>query len=160
MAGPLEQQIIEAVDRRREQVIAFLQQLVQFNSERGHEGQIQEFIAGRLRQMGLTVEEFVPDVEALKDHPAFQAPDLPLSGRPNVVGRYRGSGGGRSLLFNGHVDTVVAGPADQWTDGPFSGVLRNASIYGRGASDMKAGLAAMTMALGTLLEMGHGPSAT
>lgn len=157
MAETREQQIMEAVDRRREQVIAFLQQLVQFNSERGHEGQIQEFIAGRLRQMGLTVDEFVPDVEALKDHPAFQAPDLPLSGRPNVVGRYRGTGGGRSLLFNGHVDTVVAGPTDQWTDGPFSGVLRNASIYGRGSSDMKAGLAAMTMAFGTLLELGLRP---
>ena len=157
MAGTPEQQIIEAVDRRREQVIAFLQQLVRFNSERGQESQIQEFIAGRLRQAGLTVDEFVPDVEALKDHPAFQAPDLPLSGRPNVVARYRGTGGGRSLLFNGHVDTVVAGPADQWSHGPFSGVLQDASIYGRGSSDMKAGLAAMTMALRTLLEIGLAP---
>jgi acetylornithine deacetylase len=145
------------VARRRDQIIAFLQQLVRFNSERGHEGQIQEFIAGTLRQMGLTVDEFVPDVESLKGHPAFQDPDLPLSGRPNVVGRYRGSGGGRSLLLNGHVDTVVAGPADQWTDGPYSGALRDASIFGRGSSDMKAGLAAMTMALRTLLDLGLGP---
>src|SRR5262249_44256117 len=131
VAATREQQIIEAVDRRREQVIAFLQQLVRCNSERGQEGQIQEFIAGTLRQAGLAVDEFVPDVESLKHHPAFQAPALPLSGRPNVVARYRGPGGGRSLLFNGHVDTVVAGPADQWSHGPFSGALQDASIYGR-----------------------------
>ena len=151
------EQIIEGVERRRDQVIAFLQQLVRLNSERGQEGPIQDFIATALRARGLAVDQFVPDVEALKTHPAFQAPDLPLSGRPNVVARYRGTGGGRSLLLNGHVDTVVAGPPDQWIDGPFSGARRDAAVYGRGSSDMKAGLAAMTLALGTLLELGLGP---
>ncbi len=47
------QHISEAVERQREQTIAFLQRLVQHNSERGNEGQIQEFLAGTLRQMGL-----------------------------------------------------------------------------------------------------------
>jgi acetylornithine deacetylase len=60
-------------------------------------------------------------------------------GRPNVVGRRAGSGQGRSLMLNGHVDTVgVEGMAD-----PFSAAVRDGRLYGRGAYDMKGGVAAM-----------------
>jgi acetylornithine deacetylase len=157
MTSPRDQQVLEAIDGRRERIVHFLQKLVQLDSVRGKEGEVQRFIAGTLDTMGLTVDQFPPDVETLRGHPAFQPPDLPFSGRPNVVGIYRGSGGGRSLVLNGHVDTVVTEPEDQWMDGPFSGALREGNIYGRGSSDMKAGLAAMTMAVGTLLELGLKP---
>ena len=157
MTSPRDQQVLEAIDGRRERIVHFLQKLVQLDSVRGRESEVQRFIAGTLDTMGLTVDQFPPDVETLRGHPAFQPPDLPFSGRPNVVGIYRGSGGGRSLVLNGHVDTVVTEPEDQWMDGPFSGALREGNIYGRGSSDMKAGLAAMTMAVGTLLELGLKP---
>jgi acetylornithine deacetylase len=104
--------------------------------------------------MNLEVDAFEPNITQLEDHPAYLAPDIPLTGRPNIVGIYRGSGGGHSLLLNGHVDTVPVEPIDQWIDGPFSGVIKEGKIYGRGTSDMKSGLAAMTMALRILLEIG------
>jgi acetylornithine deacetylase len=157
MTSPADRQVLEAIDGRRERIVHFLQKLVQLDSVRGRESEVQRFIAGTLDTMGLTVDQFAPDVESLRGHPAFQPPDLPFSGRPNVVGIYRGSGGGRSLVLNGHVDTVVTEPEDQWMDGPFSGALREGNIYGRGSSDMKAGLAAMTMAVGTLLDLGVKP---
>ncbi|TMI79361.1 MAG: ArgE/DapE family deacylase [Bacillati bacterium ANGP1] len=157
MTSQADRRVLEAIDARRERIVGFLQRLIQLDSVRGKEGEVQRFIADTLTTMGLTVDQFPPDVESLRGHPAFQLPDLPFSGRPNVVGVLRGTGGGRSLVLNGHVDTVVTEPADQWKDGPFSGAVREGNIYGRGSSDMKAGLAAMTMAAGTLLELGLTP---
>lgn len=157
MEDEVKQRIIEAVDERRDPIIAFLGSLVRFDSETGREAEIQTFIAESLRGMGLTVDAFEPDLEALRKHPAFVQPDTPFEGRPNVVGVLRGSGGGRSLLFNGHVDTVPTAPDDQWFDGPRSATVRDGALWGRGASDMKGGLAAMTMALATLLDIGRKP---
>jgi acetylornithine deacetylase len=63
--------------------------------------------------------------------------------RPSVIARVRGSGGGRSLLLNAHLDTVgIDGMSD-----PFSARIENGRMYGRGAYDMKAGLAACMLAL-------------
>jgi acetylornithine deacetylase len=62
----------------------------------------------------------------------------PVPGRPNVVGIARGRGGGRSLLLNGHMDTVGVQGMSQ----PFTPVVRSGRLYGRGAYDMKGGLAA------------------
>ena len=64
-------------------------------------------------------------------------------GRENVVGILKGSGGGRSLLLNAHVDTVGV---EGMTIDPFGGELREGRIYGRGAQDMKASAAAMLAA--------------
>jgi acetylornithine deacetylase len=74
------------------------------------------------------------------------------SGRFNAVGRWRGTGGGRSLLFNGHVDTnpVTSG----WTVDPWGGLVRDGFIYGIGASNMKAGDAASFCAVKTLIDAG------
>lgn len=64
-------------------------------------------------------------------------------GRPSVVGIRRGTGGGRSLMLNGHLDTV--GVASYQGD-PFSGDLREGRVFGRGAFDMKGGVAAILVA--------------
>src|SRR3989440_4992141 len=63
----------------------------------------------------------------------------PVPGRPSVVGVLRGSGGGRSLMLNAHMDTVGAGGMAS----AFSPVMRDGRVYGRGAYDMKASLAAI-----------------
>jgi acetylornithine deacetylase len=64
-------------------------------------------------------------------------------GRSNVVGTLRGRGGGRSLMFNGHLDVVGV---DGMTHAPFDAIEREGRIYGRGACDMKGGVAAMCAA--------------
>lgn len=57
------------------------------------------------------------------------------------------------MIINGHVDTITAEPISAWDLGPFSGEIRDGKVFGRGASDMKSGVAAMTMAVKTLKEM-------
>ncbi len=89
------------------------------------EAEIAGFVAGWLEQAGL-------DVQVLE----------PVAGRPSVVGVARGSGGGRSLLLNAHLDTV--GTAGM--DAPFSPRLDSNRLYGRGSLDMKGSLAAIMLA--------------
>jgi acetylornithine deacetylase len=89
------------------------------------EARIARFVAGWLDQAGLEVE--------VKD----AAP-----GRPNVVGVAQGSGGGRTLMLNGHTDTVGV----EGMEAPFEPRVEDGRLYGRGAYDMKSGLAAAMLA--------------
>jgi acetylornithine deacetylase len=150
----LKDKILRSVEMSQSQITDFLQQLIQIESETGHEGMLQEFIAEKLHKMGLKVDKWVPDIEDISKHPAYIPTEMvAFSGRPNIVGIYEGTGSGKSLLFNGHVDTITADPKDEWEFDPFSGKIQDGKIYGRGASDMKGGLAAMTMALDILLNL-------
>lgn len=149
-----EKRLTEWVDRHKGEVAGFLQDLIRIPSVTGEEGPIQRFIADKLKAMGLTVDLFEPDLSSLRQHPAFVEVTRGYEGRPNVVGVLKGAGGGRSLLFNGHVDVIPAGAPESWQHPSWSGDLADGRIYGRGASDMKAGLAAMTMAVQAIRESG------
>ncbi len=146
-------EVLRLVDDRRDAVIEFLRKLVRFPSVTGDEFEIQNFIAKKLRDMGLEVDMWEPDHKALKKHPTYVPVERGYANRPNVVGIYRGTGDGRSLLFNGHVDVIPPGSLDTWDHQPYSGDIGENRLYGRGASDMKSGLAAMTMALDTLIRL-------
>lgn len=79
-------------------------------------------------------------------------------GRANLVGVCKGTGGGRSLIFNGHVDTVAPGPLELWDVAePYSGKVINGRIYGRGTTDMKGADVAAIYALKALLKAGYKP---
>ena len=73
--------------------------------------------------------------------------------RGNVIGRIRGTGERPALLFNGHLDTVPPGDV-QWQHSPYSGVVKDGFIYGRGSADMKGGLAAMLAAAKAIKQAG------
>lgn len=153
MESDREKDVLEFIDTRREEIIRFLKKLVSFPSVTGDELEIQEFIAANLKHMGLEIDMWEPDHEALKRHPAYVAVERGYAKRPNVVGIHKGAGNGRSLLFNGHVDVIPPGPMDAWSYGPFSAEIHDNRLYGRGASDMKSGLAAMTMSLDSLIQL-------
>ena len=153
MQSDIEQQVLEHIEKRRMSIVEFLRMLIAIPSVTGDEFQIQKFIAKKLKGMGLQVDMWEPDITELKKHPAYLPPDRGYENRPNVVGIYKGIGGGRSLLFNGHVDVIPSGPADAWKHLPWSGEMEGSRLYGRGASDMKSGLAAMTMAVQALIDL-------
>ncbi len=70
----------------------------------------------------------------------------------NIIARLAGARPGRRLLFNGHLDTFPAGDAAAWNGSPFSARIEDGRLYGRGACDMKAGLAAAMMTAKLLAE--------
>ncbi|KAF4549486.1 Pyridoxal-phosphate dependent enzyme-like protein 6 [Elsinoe fawcettii] len=72
-------------------------------------------------------------------------------GRPSIVGVVRGTGGGRSLMFNGHIDTVTLMGYD---GNPLSGPIKDGKLYGRGAADMNCGVAAAMVALADCKALG------
>jgi acetylornithine deacetylase len=80
--------------------------------------------------------------------------DLPFDGRPQLIARFAASGGGRSLIFNGHIDAVSAEPVDAWSHDPFDAIVRDGLLFGRGTCDMKGGVAAMIVAAELLAELG------
>ena len=82
------------------------------------------------------------------------AEKLNYKDRPNVVGTWKGTGGGRSLILNGHVDAVTVGNPDSWDHDPFGAEQIGSRIYARGSSDMKGGLLACSKALEALQKSG------
>lgn len=153
MGSNIEVKVIDSIERGKEEIVSFLQRLISFQSVTGRELEIQKFISKKLQDMGLWVDMWEPDEEELKRHPAYLPSEHGYKDRPNVVGIYKGLGGGRSLLLNGHVDVIPCGSLESWKYDPWSGEIHESRLYGRGASDMKSGLSAMTMALETLIRL-------
>jgi acetylornithine deacetylase/succinyl-diaminopimelate desuccinylase-like protein len=122
--------------------VELLQQLVRFDTVNppGNERAAQEHLAGYLTAAGFACE-------LLGAEP----------GRPNLVARLRGAGDGPTLCFLGHVDTVLANPAE-WTHDPWSGDVADGFLWGRGALDMKSQVAAEIAAAASLARSGWRPA--
>jgi acetylornithine deacetylase len=153
MEANVRKKLLQRIDEEREEIIAFLRDLISFPSITGNEYEIQQFIVEKLGNMGIEIDQWEPDHGELRKHPAYVAADRGYDKRPNVVGVHKGSGGGRSLLLNGHVDVIPPEPLDAWAHEPWAGDLQDHRLFGRGASDMKSGLAAMTMALEAVIRV-------
>jgi acetylornithine deacetylase len=159
------QKIAAQVDSQRDELIAFLQKLVQIPSLPGQEQQAQLFVADKLRSLGLGVEVVPSQLNDLKEHPAFCDDGVPFRERLNVVGRWSGtsrSASGhtaRSLILNGHMDVVPTSSEALWSDSPWSGAIRDGKLFGRGSCDMKAGVTTNVFAVQTLQSIGFRPTA-
>ncbi|MEO7242176.1 MAG: M20/M25/M40 family metallo-hydrolase [Variovorax sp.] len=117
--------------------LAFLSRMVQHKSytETDGERQLAAYMVEQMRTLGLEAQlQSVP------------------GDRMNAIGTHKGSGGGPSLLFNGHLDTNPA--TEGWTVDPWAGLVDEHFIYGIGVSNMKAGDAAYFCALKTLIDAG------
>jgi acetylornithine deacetylase len=118
------------------------------------EAELQRYLADRLgNRARAEIDLFEPDASVMAGRPLVP-PGLDFTGRPQLIATMCGSGGGRSLVFNGHIDVVSVEPRDQWTSAPFAAEVRDGNLYGRGACDMKGGIAAMVLAAEVLAELG------
>jgi acetylornithine deacetylase len=106
-----------------------------FSDGTTNEREIAAYLTGALKVLGMEVYQYEPE-----------------PGRVSVVGRRRGKGGGRSLMLNGHIDTVAV---DEMVE-PFGAEVRGNRLYGRGAYDMKGGIAAC---MGAIKALGDEPLA-
>jgi acetylornithine deacetylase len=149
--------ICRRIGDRKQDIIRFLEDLIRIPSVTGQEKDYQLYMANTLGEMGFAVDMWEIDEEELKakykDYfSRMMAP--PLKDRPNVVGTLKGSGGGRSLLFNGHADVVSPEPVGKWKRSPWEPYIEDGRLYGRGACDMKGGIAAYMMAVKIILDEG------
>ena len=151
------QKIIAKVDASRDQAIKFLQDMVAIPSVTGDEAAIQKHMSGYLSKVGLEVDMWETDWEELKKHPGYRPVDRGYKGRPNIVATLKGTGGGRSILLNGHTDVIPVGNGEGWSDNPWSAKIENGRIYGRGSCDMKSGVASHVLAVQYLKELGLTP---
>ncbi|BCP53019.1 acetylornithine deacetylase [Kaistia sp. 32K] len=154
MTDPNRQKIIDAIDANRDPAIRFLQDMVAIPSVTGDEAAIQEFVSGYMTGIGLDVDMWETDWEELKKHPGYRPVDRGYEGRPNIVATRKGTGGGRSLLLNGHTDVIPVGNGEGWSDDPWSAAIKDGRIYGRGSCDMKSGVASHILAVQYLKEAG------
>ncbi|CAO3380921.1 Uncharacterized deacetylase [Azospirillum argentinense] len=152
--------ILGAVAKLREDGVRLLSDLVRSPSLLGQEGPAQDLMERIFRDMGLEVDRFAIDEEALKAQPGWSPSLISYEGRENVVGVHTPRrAAGKSLILNGHIDVVPTGPEELWSAPPFEPVVRDGRLYGRGAGDMKAGIAAYVMAFKALQSLGVQPAA-
>lgn len=157
MTDPTRQKILDKIDASRDQAVGLLREMVAIPSVTGEEAAIQKFVSGHMRRTGLEVDMWETDWEQLKQHPGYRPVGRGYEGRPNIVGTLKGTGGGRSLLLNGHTDVIPVGNGEGWSDNPWSARVKDGRIYGRGSCDMKSGVASHILAVQYLKELGLTP---
>ena len=136
-------------DIDRDRLIDDLETLVRIESITGSEENIADWAAGALLELGLRVEVARSDLERLRDDPAWPGEEMERTTLPIVVGR-AGSADGRRLILSGHLDVVPPGDPASWTVDPWGAEIREDRLYGRGACDMKGGVAAILAAVRSL----------
>lgn len=118
------------------------------------EVEIQDVLADAWRADGFEVDTWDIDVAALAARPDFPGMEVERSAARGALARWPGVGDGRTLLLLGHTDVVPPGDRGAWGTDPFTPVRRGGTLIGRGACDMKAGLAAAWFAVRALRDSG------
>ncbi|RZB13549.1 ArgE/DapE family deacylase [Streptomyces sp. F001] len=118
------------------------------------ETEIQHDLAGRLDRLGLDVDLWSMDLAELRAKPGFPGTEAPRDEAWGLVGVTEGGGDGPTVILQGHVDVVPPGDPGQWKGDPFVPRVVGDIVYGRGACDMKAGLAAHLAAIAAIRASG------
>ena len=153
------ERILDAVDAAFDAQLATTRDFVAIPSIRGAEGPCQDMMGDLLRERGYAVDDWRIDLDDLKDLRGFGPVETDFSHARSVVGTsHPATTAGKSLIIQGHCDVVPAGPLDMWETPPFSPVIRDGRMYGRGACDMKSGTIGALYALDAIKAAGLRPT--
>jgi acetylornithine deacetylase len=147
-----------AVDRER--LVEDLRALIRIPSITGSEERVVAWAADALAELGLSVEVIRPDPATIRADPAWPGEEMPRTSLPVVIGRAgssgssRDSGDGPRVILSGHLDVVPPGDPATWTADPWGAEIRDGRMYGRGACDMKGGVASILGAVRALRSSG------
>ncbi len=140
----LKKKLHEYVEAHKNEAIELFQSLIRINSvnhgpdfDQGDESEIVQFIENWMKPLDL-------EINTIEPHPK----------RPSITGRKRGSIGKPTLCMYGHLDTVPVGDPLKWKYPPFGGEIHDGRLYGRGASDIKQGIATSLFTTKTLIDVG------
>jgi acetylornithine deacetylase len=154
-------EIMAAVAEQEGKMNRLLEALVAEPTLLGEESAGQVIMRAAFEDLGLRARELALAPEVLGSHPGASPFSWDVAGKSNVLASWgpRARVAGRSLILNGHIDVVSPGPTDMWQSAPFTPRRQGDWLYGRGAGDMKAGLAAIVGAVAGLCELGLEPLA-
>jgi len=153
----IEKQIIDSVDHLADDILDFTGRLVAEPSTLENEASVMALMEVELNKLSFDPFQVPIDPVQLSEHPGFAVVPWSYEGRYNVAAKRKASAeGGRSVIFNGHLDVVSPEPLGLWDTNPFDPVERDGWLYGRGAGDMKSGVAAMTYAVKAVEKVGFG----
>ena len=139
MSKIIRQHIVDRVVKDKEALINLCSRLVQIPSETP------------VSDTRAVVEEITEILETIDGvEISIHTKEEPIT---NIVARLKGNGTGKRLVMNGHIDTYPVGDESPWTESPFSGHVENGRLYGRGASDMKGGVASYLMTFMIMSEL-------
>jgi acetylornithine deacetylase len=127
--------------------------LVRIPSVTGDEGAVQDLVASLLADIGCEVERLEPPLDQVRSDPDWPGDEMPRERLPIVLGRL-GRPGGRRIVLVGHVDVVPPGDLATWTHDPWAGERVADRLYGRGAVDMKGGVASILGAVQAIVGAG------
>jgi acetylornithine deacetylase len=148
----------------RERMIEDLRSLVRIPSITGSEEAVAAWAAATLGDLGLEVETVTPALEDIREDADWPGEEMVRTSLPVAIGRSRrragGMGGGRGdsaglrIVLSGHLDVVPPGDPATWSADPWGGEVRDGALYGRGACDMKGGVASILAAVRALAAAG------
>ena len=116
---------------KEEEITNLAQELIKIPSdETAGEKEVCEYLESFLKSLGMKVrlQEVLPN-------------------RPNIIAEVIGDGVGKSIMFNGNVDTVPIGDINKWSMDPYSAIIKDNKLFGRGSTDMKGSIASMIIAM-------------
>lgn len=150
-------QVTLTIESDTDEMLELVGQLVETPTISGDEKPGQEVIIDYLESMNLEPDVWVPEPSDLEDHDGYfetsVAEEVGYDDRPNVAVRILDSGDGPTLTVGGHID-VVDVTEGEWERDPWQLTREGDTLYGRGAADMKGGLAAVLLAIKAILNSG------
>jgi len=178
MLSEREQKVLNLIDVNKDEVVEYAKQLISFKTitppresvqldpkrtdktasmhiNRDEFRGLQNLVSNTLKEMNFNIDIWEIDSAKLKISPGSGVmSNRDMSDMPVLVGKLEGSGAGKSLLLNGHYDVVPPGILENWSHDPFKGEIEDNKLFGRGACDMKGGIAAMLKAVKFIQESG------
>lgn len=142
-----------AVAARRQAIVDLLLHVVAAESVTGNESEVQRRFQEAYASRGLEIDAWESSAQEIAPYVLHVGEETRFKDRPNLVATRKGAGGGRSVMLQGHVDTVDAGDLSLWTQS-HTGEATDDRVYGRGAADMKAGVVSSIAALDVLADLG------
>jgi succinyl-diaminopimelate desuccinylase len=142
----MQEALLERIESRREELVELTRELIRIptvNPPGDAYKACARHLGNRLQRGGFEVS-YLRAVGAVGDSDRYP--------RTNVIARYEGRAPGPCVHFNGHTDVVA--PGQGWSVEPFAGTVQDGRVYGRGACDMKGGIAAAVVALESIVQSG------
>ena len=129
---------------KEEDITNLAQELIRIPSDEiAGEQEVCEYLSDILKSLGMKVrlQEVLPK-------------------RPNIIAEVLGGNNGKSIMFNGHIDTVPIGNIEKWNTDPYKAIIKDNKLFGRGATDMKGSIASMIIAIKYIMNKIRGSKVT